>query len=73
LKETDKKWDLTTEQVQMVRELKSLLSDRYDLLQNESPLSQSAAGLYAEKLLAENKAAYYLAPAYRYCEERPMD
>ena len=73
LKETDKKWDLTTEQVQMVRELKSLLSDRYDLLQSESPLSQSAAGLYAEKLLAENKAAYYLAPAYRYCEEWPLD
>lgn len=73
LNETNTKRELTAEQLQMVCELKSLLSDRYDLLQSESPLSQSAAGLYAEKLLAENKAAYYLAPCYRYCEERPMD
>lgn len=73
LKETQALEPKTARQVQMVRELKTLLSDRYDTLHAESPLSQSAAGLYAEKLLAENKAGYYLAENERDYTDRRMD
>jgi len=73
LEETQAQQEKTAKQVKMVDELRTLLSDRYDLLQGESPLAQSAAGLYAEKLLAENKAGYYLAVDERNDTDRRMD